>query len=77
MAENTEKNPLNVSGPYYGDTSCIDCDMCREIAPAIFVRDDDEALTYVARQPQNSDERQLAEEAVESCPTESIGRDGE
>jgi ferredoxin len=76
MADKTDKNPLNVSGKYYNDMSCIDCDLCREIAPQIFTRDDDEGLTYVHRQPENQSEIGLAEEALNACPTETIGNDG-
>ncbi len=76
MADKTEKNPLNASGKYYNDLSCIDCDLCREIAPHIFTRDNDEGLSYALRQPVGSDETALAEEALNACPTESIGNDG-
>ena len=51
MADRTDKNPLNVRGTYYNDLSCIDCDMCREIAPEVFARDEAEGLSYVWRQP--------------------------
>ena len=76
MADKTDKHPLNVSGKYYNDMSCTDCDLCREIAPQIFTRDDDEGLTYVHRQPENLSEIALAEEALICCPTETIGNDG-
>jgi ferredoxin len=76
MADKTDKNPLNVSGKYYNDISCIDCDLCREMAPQIFMRDDDEGLTYVYRQPESEAEIALTEEALNACPTETIGNDG-
>ncbi len=76
MADRTDKNPLNVSGTYYNDLSCIDCDQCREIAPATFKRDDDEGLSYVWRQPLTLAEIAAAEEALLSCPSETIGNDG-
>lgn len=76
MADKTDKNPQNASGSFYNDMTCIDCDLCREIAPAFFVRDDDEGLSYVHRQPESLAEIPLAEEAMKSCPTESIGNDG-
>ena len=76
MADPTDKNPLNAPGKYYNDLSCIDCDLCREIAPEIFIRDDDEGLTYVLRQPITPEELAVAEEARCSCPTETIGNDG-
>ena len=60
----------------YNDETCIDCDLCREIAPHIFTRDDDEGASYVRRQPVTPDEIAEAEEALATCPTESIGNDG-
>lgn len=76
MANPQSKNVHNVSGKYYTDLNCIDCDKCREIAPVIFARDDEEGLTYVRKQPTSYEERALADEAVACCPTESIGDDG-
>ena len=77
MPNPTEKNPGNASGPLYVDNSCIDCDMCREIAPASFKRNDDIGLSIVFRQPTSAREWEAAREAKSSCPTESIGDDGE
>lgn len=76
MPDNTNKHPLNAPGKYYNDLSCIDCDMCREIAPMIFVRDDEEGYSYALRQPASEREIALVEEAIRACPTETIGNDG-
>ena len=76
MAQITDKVPQNVSGPYYNDSTCIDCDLCRELAPQIFTREDGGGYSYVFRQPVTPDEVALAEDARQSCPTESIGNDG-
>ena len=46
MADIDEKTPLNVPGKFYVDSSCIDCDLCRETAPENFGRDDDEGQAY-------------------------------
>ncbi|HXG49143.1 MAG TPA: ferredoxin [Methylomirabilota bacterium] len=72
-----EKNPGNVPGPFYVDGTCIDCDLCRKIAPASFRRHDDIGLSIVFHQPTTPGEWQAAREAVASCPTESIGADGD
>ena len=77
MATTTERLPQNIVGPYYVDSSCIDCDLCRSTAPALFKRDDETGFSIVHRQPVTPEERALAEEAREGCPTESIGNDGE
>ncbi len=76
MADINDINPLNVPGKFYNDLSCIDCDLCRVLAPEIFKRDETEGLTYVGRQPDTPDEVSLAMEALKSCPTETIGCDG-
>lgn len=76
MATLAEKVSLNATGRYYVDSSCIDCDQCRALAPAIFGRTDD-GLSYVIRQPLTQDEIDLAQEAMDACATQSIGGDGE
>ena len=76
MPNPKDKTPENMPGPYYNDTSCIDCGMCPDIAPEIFRRHDN-GYSYVWRQPVTAEEIAQAEDARESCPTESIGNDGE
>ena len=71
------KVPANHQGPYYVDTDCIDCHMCRNLAPDHFGFDESTGLSYVKRQPETKDERDVVEEAKERCPVESIGDDGE
>ena len=34
MANKTERLTENVPGPWYVDSTCIDCDLCRELARA-------------------------------------------
>src|SRR5262249_26313201 len=62
----------NTGGDLYVDTSCIDCDLCRQLAPATFSRSDRHGQSYVAHQP---GERELhrALMALVTCPTSSIG----
>ncbi len=76
MASLTERNPDNVSGPYYVDSSCIDCDQCRSMAPDFFGRNPDTGLGFVKRQPVTQEEVILVEEVLAACATESIGNDG-
>jgi ferredoxin len=66
----------NVPGPFYVDMSCIDCDMCRETAPDSFRRNDDVGFSIVYQQPLTPEQLQAATEAMNGCPTESIGNDG-
>ena len=77
MANKNEKNSGNVPGPFYIDSSCIDCDLCRENAPATFRRNDEIGLSIGYRQPVTPEEIAQATEAMNDCPTESIGNDGE
>jgi len=76
MAEKANRVPDNKPGEYYVDRECIDCDLCREVAPENFERNEDEAYSYVHKQPGSDDERTQCEEALESCPVEAIGSDG-
>lgn len=77
MADKEDTNPENVKGEYYVDSQCIDCDLCRETAPNNFTREDDEGYSYVFKQPENDEEREQCVEAMEGCPVEAIGDDGE
>jgi len=76
MAEKNNRLSENIAGPYYIDSSCIDCDMCRSTAPDFFRRNEDIGMSVVYRQPVTPEEFALAEEARQGCPTESIGNDG-
>lgn len=76
MADKNIKNPENVAGRFYVDSTCIDCDICRTNAPKFFRRQDDGGYSYVYRQPQTPEEIAEAEEARIGCPTDTIGNDG-
>ena len=62
MADVANKYPQNVAGKFYVDDQCIDCDLCRETAPANFTRDDDGGHSYVFKQPTTPEEEALCEE---------------
>ena len=76
MALKEDKYEDNVVGKYYCDTECIDCDLCREIAPDNFKRNEDGGYSFVYSQPENEEEETLCEEAMNSCPVDAIGDDG-
>jgi glyoxylase-like metal-dependent hydrolase (beta-lactamase superfamily II) len=63
--------PQNVAGDFYVDSSCIDCDACRQIAPDTFREYRD--LSVVYQQPENQEQHQRALMALVACPTASIG----
>lgn len=65
----------NVDGDFFVDSSCIDCETCRWVAPATFGSAEDHA--FVAAQPKGPDEERRALLALIACPTASIGARGE
>ena len=75
MADKTNRLPQNVSGPYFVDSTCIDCDLCRGNAPGFFKRDDEIGLSVVYRQPVTPEERAIVDEALSDCPSDSIGKE--
>ena len=77
MADKTQKVRENVPGRFYVDATCIDCDLCRETAPGNFVRQDEQGHSYVVRQPADPAEEAACLAALEECPVEAIGDDGE
>jgi len=77
MADVANKYSQNIGGKFYVDDQCIDCDLCRETAPANFKRDDDGGHSYVFKQSETPEEEALCKEAMEGCPVEAIGSDGE
>jgi len=76
MADVANKFPENVSGKFYVDDQCIDCDLCRETAPANYKRNDDDGHSFVYKQPETLEEEALCREAIEGCPSEALGCDG-
>jgi ferredoxin len=77
VANTADKVPDNVDGKYYVDAQCIDCDVCRVTAPANFQRSDQKSYSYVFRQPADPEEEAQCQEAMDCCPVEAIGSDGE
>lgn len=76
MSDKYSKNDGNAPGQFYVDATCIDCDMCREIAPSTFRRNDEIGLSIAYHQPATDEELTMATDAMNSCPTNSIGNDG-
>ncbi|MFT5465393.1 MAG: ferredoxin [Verrucomicrobiales bacterium] len=76
MADADYKNPENVAGAFYVDDQCIDCDLCRDTAPINFTREQTEGYSFVKKQPETDEERELCLESMSVCPVEAIGDDG-
>jgi glyoxylase-like metal-dependent hydrolase (beta-lactamase superfamily II) len=71
MASLSLRHPDNAEGDFYVDETCIDCDTCRRIAPAVFAAAPDHST--VRRQPADEAGRLRALMALVACPTGSIG----
>src|SRR5262245_45627630 len=71
MATPARRYPDNAPGDFYVDDTCIDCDACRRIAPAVFAEARDHS--FVRAQPSDDAARRRALMALVACPTGSIG----
>ena len=75
MANRKKRVPENVAGDFFVDSTCIDCDACRQIAPSVF--GEAAETSFVKAQPDSSTDRRQALQALLACPTGSIGRRGD
>ena len=75
MANVKKSVPENIAGDFFVDSTCIDCDACRQIAPAVFGEATE--TSFIKSQPKSTAERRQALQALLSCPTGSIGCLGE
>ena len=73
MASPSLRLPDNVPGQFYVDSTCIDCDTCRRVAPGSFAAGG--GHSFVAAQPDAAPARLRALMALVACPTASIGTD--
>jgi glyoxylase-like metal-dependent hydrolase (beta-lactamase superfamily II) len=73
MAKLEKSGPENVPGDFFVDSTCIDCDTCRQLAPAVFGEAIDHAFVHQQPGPM---ERRWALRALVCCPTGSIGSRG-
>jgi glyoxylase-like metal-dependent hydrolase (beta-lactamase superfamily II)/ferredoxin len=71
MANPKKRVPENVAGDFFVDSTCIDCDACRQIAPNIY--GEAAETSFVKAQPCSSTDRRQALQALLACPTGSIG----
>jgi glyoxylase-like metal-dependent hydrolase (beta-lactamase superfamily II)/ferredoxin len=71
MAERARSVDENAAGAFFVDSTCIDCDTCRQLAPCTFADAGDHS--YVRIQPRDEAETRAALRALVACPTASIG----
>jgi glyoxylase-like metal-dependent hydrolase (beta-lactamase superfamily II)/ferredoxin len=71
MADLKKRVLENVEGEFFVDSTCIDCDTCRQLAPEIF--EDSGNNSFVKNQPEGPAQTRAAMQALLACPTGSIG----
>ena len=71
MAQAALRLDQNAPGDFFVDSTCIDCDACRQIAPAVFSEIGGQSIVF--HQPETGAELLAAQKALLSCPTASIG----
>jgi glyoxylase-like metal-dependent hydrolase (beta-lactamase superfamily II)/ferredoxin len=71
MADPRKRLKTNVDGDFFVDSTCINCDTCRQLAPTVFGELD--GYSCVRNQPQAAVEAREATRALLACPTGSIG----
>jgi ferredoxin len=77
VADKSSKYPENAEGKFFVDTQCIACDACCTSAPNNFKMNDEEGHAYLSKQPATPEEEAQCKEAMEGCPVEAIGNDGQ
>jgi len=77
MADKSQKWTENKPGKMFVDQSCIACDACVLTAPKNFSMHEEDGHAFVTKQPDTPEEEALVKEAMEGCPVEAIGNDGE
>jgi glyoxylase-like metal-dependent hydrolase (beta-lactamase superfamily II)/ferredoxin len=71
MANLSKRLQTNIEGNFFVDSTCIDCDTCRQLAPATFIEDGDYSAVF--NQPTTMQEEFAAYQALIACPVGSIG----
>ncbi len=71
MARQKDRLSLNATGPFFVDSSCIDCGSCWQIDPEHFASSSDSS--YVYSQPKDQVDLYKAQLALIDCPVSAIG----
>jgi ferredoxin len=77
VADRDSKWENNCPGRYYVDRNCISAKYCVSVAPELFSMGDGGDHAAVVRQPENAAEEELARDALNGCPVNAIGDDGD
>jgi ferredoxin len=77
MEQNELKRlPKNVEGKYYTTEECDGCAYCASVAPENFDFDRETNTYHVSKQPQDEEEEEFMQEAIEDCPVSAIKMNG-
>ncbi len=71
MADSKKRLDSNVPGNFFVDTTCINCDTCRQLAPRSF--EEVGEFSAVTVQPEGDERLHQAYQALLACPVGSIG----
>ena len=71
MADEKKRLDSNVTGNFFVDATCINCDTCRQLAPASF--EEVGSFSAVTQQPTDHGPIQQAYQALLACPVGAIG----
>ena len=71
MADRHKRLDSNVAGNFYVDSTCINCDTCRQLAPKSF--EEIGEFSSVSNQPELDEHVHQAYQALLACPVGSIG----
>lgn len=77
MADRNAKQEENVKGKYYVDHNCIASKFCVGAAPDHFQMSDGGDHAFVHRQPGAEEEEERCREALQGCPVDAVGDDGD
>ncbi len=77
MADKGDQWQDNVPGKYFVDKTCIACDACCIAAPGNFKMHEEDGHAFLSKQPASPQEDDACKEAMEGCPVEAIGADGD
>ena len=78
--EDNAKGESTINGKkvsFYVDRECILCSVCIDCAPNNFMESEDASHDFVFKQPENEEELAQCYDALETCPVEAIGDDGD
>jgi len=74
LGDTDNKIAANQQGRYFVDDQCTGCGLCVAVAPDNFRMQENVAFVY--HQPENNDQENSCEDAMQQCPVNAIGNDG-